>query len=275
MRRGGPLPETGPDRPVSGPNGGGRGSVLLVEPRPSIRSGLVRELRGLRLDPVLIDLSLLESGGGALTEGAGGMRPLLVADGDGVGRGVRAVRRAGHRNPVIVYQDFRRSERAVELLRAGADCVLTLPLRAAELEARIGALHRRAFGHAAGEVRSGPLIVPLDRSPPRVGETLVPMPEVEGALLRLLALNLDRPVSRDRLYEHLYEASDTKPFGRILDRYVCNIRKRIARVWPTGADRIRTVPGYGYLLISDRAEPTGLHVQEETCDMRKKEPEES
>lgn len=261
--------------PAPALRGGGRASILLLEPRPAIRSGLVRELRGLRLDPIQADLALLLSGGAVLSEGAAGMRPVLIADGEGVSRGLRAIRRAGHHNPILVYQDFRRSERAVELLRAGADGVLTMPLRGVELEARISALHRRAFGHAAGEVRSGPLNVPLDRAPARIDGAPLPMPEAEAALLRLLALNLDRPVSRERLYEHLYEASEAKPYSRILDRYVCNLRRRIAEVWPAGADRIRTLPGYGYALVSDRGEQTGLHPEAEPCDMRKKEGQES
>ncbi len=272
MNGSGPLAVRDAEGPAPGSRGGGRASVLLLEPRPAIRSGLVRELRGLRMDPLSLDLALLGPGGAALTEGSGGMRPVLIADGEGVARAIRAVRRAGHRNPILVYQDFRRSERAVELLQSGADCVLTLPLRGAELEARISALHRRSFGHAAGEVRSGPLSVPLDRAPARIGGAPLQMPEAEGALLRLLALNLDRPVSRDRLYEHLYESSEAKPFSRILDRYICNIRRRIGEVWPEGTGRIRTLPGYGYVLISDADERTGLHVQAEPCDMRKNNP---
>jgi len=260
--------------PLNGRGASGRTAVLLLEPRGAIRSGLTRELRALRMEPIPIDLPLLEAGTPALMEGAGWMRPLLIADGEGARRAVRSLRRAGHLNPVLVYQDFRRSERATELLEAGADCVLTLPLRGAELGARIHALLRRAHGHAAPEVRSGPLSVPLDHRPPTVNGAQIPLTEAEGALLRLLALNLDRPVSRDRLYELLYEASETKPFVRILDRFVCNIRRRIGELWPEGAERLRTLPGYGYALVSadpDADERSVLHFQAEPCDMRKTE----
>lgn len=250
----------------------GRSCVILIEPRPMIRAGLSRELRGLRMEPITISAELLGAGLHALAEGAGWTRPLLIADGDGVRSGVRALRRAGHRNPVLVYQDFRRSERATDLLDAGADCVLTLPLRGVELEARILAIQRRAHGHADAEVRSGHLTVPLDRRPASVDGEPIRLTDTEGALLRHLALNLDRPVSRDHLYEFLYEATESKPFVRILDRFICNIRQGIAELWPDGGRTLRTLPGYGYMFVStDTVEPRSelLQSRAKACDMRK------
>lgn len=239
------LPAEEPERGMCGWS-----SVLLIDQRPLIRAGLTRELRGLRMEPILIAPDLSGAGLAPLSEGAGRSRPVLIADGEGARRTIGLIRRSGHHNPIIAYQDFRRSERAVELLEAGADQVLTLPLRGVELEARITAIQRRTHGTAQAEVTTGPLVIPLDRRPPMINGSTLTLPDAEAALLRHLALNLGRPVSRDRLYELLYETSETKPYLRILDRYVCNIRRRISEVWPEGAARIRTVSGYGYALLS-------------------------
>jgi DNA-binding response OmpR family regulator len=226
----------------------GRACVYLCEPRSGLREGLMRELRSQRFEPVLVDPEALEAEAAKGGDGVGWMRPLLLPDGDGTRRLLIALRRAGLANPILVYQDFRRSARACELLEAGADYVMTLPLKGPEVEARILALLRRAHRHLGPEVHIGDLRVPLDRAPPRIGSEPLRLPDAEATLLRLLALNLGRPVSRDLLYEALYEAGDHKPFPPIIDRYICNLRHRIRALWPEGADRIATVPGYGYLL---------------------------
>lgn len=233
----------------------GWSSVLLMEHRPRIRAGLARELRGWRMEPILIGPDLSGPGLLPLSEGAGRSRPVLVADTGGAPRAIELIRRPGHRNPIIAYQDFKRSDRAVQLLEAGADQVLTLPLRGAELQARITTILRRAHGTAEAQTVTGPLVVPFDRRPPTLFGVPLRLPEAEAALLRHLAMNLDRPVSRDRLYELLYESSEIKPYLRILDRYVCNLRRRISERWPDGASRIRTLTGYGYALLS---EPNGV-----------------
>jgi len=202
------------------------------------------------MEPILTDQDLLEAEASEVGGASGLMRPLLLPDGETIPRLLGALRRAGRVGPIIVYQDFRRSGRVCELLEAGADYVMTLPLKGPEVEARLLALLRRAHGQLAPEVRAGELRVPLDRTPPRVGGESLSLPEAEAILLRLLALNIDRPVSRDHLYEALYDSGDHKPFPPIIDRYICNLRRRIGSVSSEAAERILTVPGYGYRLLS-------------------------
>jgi DNA-binding response OmpR family regulator len=225
----------------------GRTSVQICETRAGLREGLTRELRAQRLEPVLTDPETLEAEAG---QGGGTMRPLLLPDTDTTPRLLGTLRRAGRVGPILVYQDFRRSGRVCELLDAGADCVMTLPLKGPEVGARILALLRRAHCQLAPEVRVGTLRVPLDRSSPRVGDVSLSLPEAEATLLRQLALHLDRPVSRELLYETLYDSGDHKPFPPIIDRYICNLRRRIGSVLPEGAGLIATVPGYGYRLLA-------------------------
>ena len=215
-----------------------------------MRSALIRELRGARFEPTLVGADFFEGGMRPLSEGAGWIRPVLIGDGEGTRRAVSALRRSGHLNPVLICREGNGPDRAADLIRAGADTVLTLPLQGAELGARILALQRRLAGHAAPEVRFGPLTVPFGSREARVGDDPLSLPEAEATVLRLLALNVNRPVSRDQLYEHLYETSDMKPFMRILDRYVCNLRRRIGEMWPDGVGLIRTLNGYGYMMAS-------------------------
>lgn len=228
----------------------GLSCVYICETRPALREGLTRELGAQRLFPVMMDPETAGPFTKVAEEGVGWMRPFLIPDEERTLRLISGIRRVAPANPIIVYQDFRRSGRVCELLNAGADFVMTLPLRGAEVEARIVTLLRRAYGHSGGRVRIGPLSIPLDRSTPMVGTEPFSLPEAELSLLRMLALNLDRPVSRELLYETLYESGDHKPFPSIIDRYICNLRRRLGLAAPDIADQITTVPGYGYALRS-------------------------
>jgi DNA-binding SARP family transcriptional activator/tetratricopeptide (TPR) repeat protein len=70
----------------------------------------------------------------------------------------------------------------------------------------------------------------------------------QRALLALLVLDANRPVSRDRLIDALWEDQPTATAAKALQVYVSQLRKTLGR------DRVVTAPG-GYLL---RAEPEEL-----------------
>jgi len=85
----------------------------------------------------------------------------------------------------------------------------------------------------------GPLEVLADGRPLELGG------HKQRAMLAVLALNANRPVSRDRLIDALWEDQPTPTAAKALQVYVSQLRKALGR------DRVVTAPG-GYLL---RAEP--------------------
>lgn len=252
-------------------------AILILESRPAVIRKIRRELHAYHIRPTPIQADLSLSGSVIPSRGSGLLHPILVADGAGLCREIRSLRRAGCQNPILVYQDLRESERAMALIEAGADCVLELPLDGDEVAARIAQIQRRSRGIAGPEVAAGRMTIPLDWRPARIENERISLTWVENMLLRQLALNLDEPVSRDELYDLLYEGTEARPFGRIIDRHVCNIRKKIARSWPEGASHIRTLPGYGYSLGSRPGGPAAQSAcnplqKHEICEKRNRKP---
>lgn len=143
-------------------------------------------------------------------------------------------------------------------LEMGADDYLPKPFNPRELLARIRAVLRRAGiptasstpVAASGFIATQPEIV-LDEGALRVrvdGRVM----ELTGQECRLLRLLLETPgelVSRDRLCrEGLGHAP--RPFDRSLDMQVSRIRKKLGPA-NNGSERIRSVRGEGYILITE------------------------
>jgi DNA-binding response OmpR family regulator len=77
------------------------------------------------------------------------------------------------------------------------------------------------------------------------------------SLLELLSLRLDVTVTKEMLLGHLYGGKD-KPELKIIDVFVCNLRKKLARA-TDGKDYIETVWGRGYRLCAPAEMPALPH----------------
>ena len=126
-------------------------------------------------------------------------------------------------------------------LDAGADMVLPLALRAAELQAALNALRRRQRPPAA----TGPWRLLQSQSALALPDgQRVPLSEAERTLLTSLA---DAPHHREQrraLVERLW-GSETDAMDNALRALVYRLRRRIERVWPAGAP-LHAVSGVGY-----------------------------
>jgi two-component system cell cycle response regulator CtrA len=95
-------------------------------------------------------------------------------------------------------------------------------------------------------VHAGKLTVDLDKRTVSANGRQFHVTAMEYRVLELLSQRKERIVSRDMLLNHLYGGRGNEPDPKILDVFVCKLRKRLARA--TGGERyIQTLWGRGYV----------------------------
>lgn len=165
-----------------------------------------------------------------------------VASADTMIAGLRAV--VGQ-TIIVSLLDHRCVNSTIQHLRAGADDVLVKPINPQEIEARLHAVRRRTHGHSSPELNVGRLTVFLDGRDPMVDGVRLRLSHREHAIFSVLALNVGRVVSKEKIYESVYTLSGSDPLDKVIDVYICKLRKKIAEA--TGGDKyIETVYGRGY-----------------------------
>ena len=157
---------------------------------------------------------------------------------------VRRMRQARIDTPVIVLSGLSEAAIKVKALRAGADDVVAKPFDKAELLARVQAVIRRNKGFSQPTLQAGPLLLDLNSRRVFVGRQPVPVTIKEYAILELLVLRQGSVISKEGFLNHLYGGMD-EPDAKIIDVFVCKLRKKLAAV---GAGQvIGTVWGRGYI----------------------------
>jgi two-component system, cell cycle response regulator CtrA len=154
-------------------------------------------------------------------------------------------RKSGLRTPVLILSGDLETETKVAALQAGADDYLTKPFKSDELAARLTAIIRRANGHDRSEIQIGRLVLQLDTKEARVGDTVVNLTTKEYDLLEVLALRKGQAVTKETILTKLYGGRD-EPHAKIIDVFVCKLRKKLAAL--VGDSLIRTVWSRGYVL---------------------------
>ncbi|MGI8592827.1 MAG: response regulator transcription factor [Solirubrobacteraceae bacterium] len=230
----------------------GRPTILIVEDDAPTRDFLADNLcadgyeplvadcsrDGLRLlETKFPDLAIIDVG---LPDGSGLDLIRTVRSADGLAS------RVDPRVPLVVI-----SGRASELDRVrgferGADDYVCKPFGYGELRARLGALMRRADQRrGAGRLRVGPLEVdPPSREVLLRGER-VELSQKEYALLRALAGEPTRVLTKDELLRTVWgyrSAGST----RTLDSHACRLRHKLGRA---GDRFVVNVWGVGYRLV--------------------------
>jgi two-component system cell cycle response regulator CtrA len=158
---------------------------------------------------------------------------------------VRQLRLDKIETPVIVVSGAGEVDMKVKALSAGADDYLIKPFNNAELAARINAVVRRAHGHAQSVIQAGEISLNLDSRRASVAGREIHLTPSEYKILELLALRKNTVLSKEACLNHLYNGM-SDPEVKIIDVFVCKLRKKIAEV--TDAGVIETVWGNGYML---------------------------
>ena len=167
---------------------------------------------------------------------------LGLPDGDGV-EWLRSLRARDARVPVLIVSARDTVDERVAGLDTGADDYLVKPFEPDELLARIRVLLRRKSGRAQPRLVAGDLsFAPEERQFYLRGEPLSLSPK-EHSLLAVLILAGGQPVSRERLSQQLYGLDQTVD-SNTLEVHIHGLRRLLGR------DRIETVRGYGYRLMT-------------------------
>jgi two-component system OmpR family response regulator len=157
----------------------------------------------------------------------------------------RRIRDNGNSLPILLITARDAVEDRVFGLDSGADDYLTKPFALAELSARVRALLRR---DAAGDrltITVGQLRLDALALTAVIGDRTISMSPKEFGLLRLLASEAGKTVSRLRILEEVWGSADNIDHN-IVDQYVSYLRRKIDT--EAAGVRITTLRGKGYTL---------------------------
>ncbi|RMH41766.1 MAG: DNA-binding response regulator [Alphaproteobacteria bacterium] len=222
--------------------------ALVHEPRRPQRKELEHQLSRARIDAHFVDDDLLGSEINHLRDLADDSTGIILGGGaDFCGR-IRAIRQAGCTNPLLVLLDQRKASDIEAALDLGADDAISWPVRGTEILSRLNSILRRAHGHAGECVQIGELTAFFDGRDPIVSGTRISLSRREHTIFQHLVLNFGKVISKNAIYDAVYGMSADQPFDKVIDVYICKLRKKIAATSASGYHYIETVHGRGYKL---------------------------
>jgi DNA-binding response OmpR family regulator len=230
--------------------------ILVIEDDAPIRRGIVDALKyegyatceaadgdeGMRLgtnvecDLILLDLVLPGPGGLDILKSVRSSRPTL---------------------PIIILTAMGDEADRVQGLRLGADDYVVKPFGVSELLARVQAVLRRSPQRPSNvtELSIPGGVVDLARSEVRFDDgNRESLSDREADLIRYLATNPGRIISRDELLRSVWRLEPRGLSTRTIDMHVARLREKL------GDDRsepsiILTVRGKGYMFGKEKTEP--------------------
>lgn len=223
-------------------SGSAQPRVLIVEDEASIRRGLCDVLRfrgchvvvaadgsdglarGLdeRWDLIVLDIMLPELDGFTLCE---------------------RLRAAGRDMPILMLTAKGDEDDVVRGFEAGANDYVIKPFGVRELTARLDALLKRSPRLVGGVFRLGALEIDADRAEARAEGVQIELSMREVRILRVLARDAGRIVSRRTLLRDAWDMNNADSVEtRTVDMHVAKLRKKLGA---HGA-HIETVRGQGY-----------------------------
>ena len=223
--------------------------VLTIEDDPAIRQGIVDALQ-------YAGYGVLEA-----ADGVEGARlalhceyELLLLDLVLPGKNgleiLRELRETRPTLPVIVLTARGEERDRVEGLRQGADDYVVKPFSVKELLARVEAVLRRTPERPSDveSVQLGHGNADLARREIQVDDgSRTELSEKETELLRYLARNSGRAISRDELLGNVWHISPQGISTRTIDMHIARLREKL-RDDPTSPRTLLTVRGKGYML---------------------------
>jgi two-component system cell cycle response regulator CtrA len=155
--------------------------------------------------------------------------------------------------PVLILSGDSETGTKVTGFGAGADDYVTKPFDREELLARIHALVRRSQGHAQSLIVTGPVSIDLAARTVEVDGRRVGLTGKEYAILEMLSLRKGMTLTKEMFLTHLYGGRD-EPELKIIDVFICKLRKKLHLAGAPSSGCIETVWGRGYSLRDPQPE---------------------
>jgi len=233
-----------------------RATVLIVEDDASIRRGLVDALK-------FEGYATLEAATGtaglelALTAECDLILLDLVLPGKDGLEILRETRRARPTLPVIILTARGEERDRVAGLKLGADDYMVKPFSVRELLARVEAVLRRSPERPGDvpEVQFSGGVADLERREVRLQDgNRSELSEKETELLRYLATNSGRAISRDEIMQRVWRINPVGVESRTIDMHIARLREKLHD--DGDAPRIvLTVRGKGYMFAGQTQAP--------------------
>lgn len=151
--------------------------------------------------------------------------------------------RKEHNNiPVLLLTARDAVRHRIEGLNTGADDYLVKPFDLDELLARCAALIRRSQGNASPVITHQELSYEPSSGHLEKNGSTVAISGRERAIFDLLIRNIDRPQSKEKIMESVYDWSSEEIESNTIEVHIASLRRKI------GKDMIKTIRGVGYMI---------------------------
>lgn len=147
-----------------------------------------------------------------------------------------------NQTPVLLLTALDGVRNKVTGLNSGADDYLVKPFDLDELLARCGALVRRSSGAASPVIEHNSLrYEPASHHLVKDGKSIT-LSARERAIFDCLIRHIDRPVSKEKIMESVYDWSSEDIESNTIEVHIASLRRKL------GHDLIKTIRGVGYVM---------------------------
>jgi len=158
---------------------------------------------------------------------------------------IKEARKAGSEASFIIITARGAVEDKVKGLDIGADDYIAKPFALIELLSRINAVARRKFNIISQDIKLGEFVMQIQSRKLYCMGHEVDLTKKEYDLLQYLALNREKVLTRQQLYEHIWgNILDDQYDSNFIDVHIKNVRKKLNLHAPT--PWLETARGIGY-----------------------------
>ena len=158
---------------------------------------------------------------------------------------IKEARKAGSEASFIIITARGAVEDKVKGLDIGADDYIAKPFALIELLSRINAVARRKFNIISQDIKLGEFVMQIQSRKLYCMGHEVELTKKEYDLLQYLALNREKVLTRQQLYEHIWgNILDDQYDSNFIDVHIKNVRKKMNLHAPT--PWLETARGIGY-----------------------------
>ncbi len=218
--------------------------ILVIEDEAVTGAEIEHELRGNGHD-VTLEHDGVAAAARALSEPFDAITLDRMLPGlDGLSIVVR-LREQGNIVPVLMISALGDVDERIAGLRAGGDDYMIKPFAPDEMAMRVEVMLRRAATAKETVLRAGAVEIDLIRRVVTIDGEPVRLLPMEFRLLEFLARNIGRPVSRQMIFERVWNYH-FDPGANLINVHIARLRRKLDR--PGRPSAITTLKGEGYRL---------------------------